>query len=409
MRVLQINASINSGSTGRIAEDIGNVLLSKSHESYIAGARGIKISTSNLIAIGGRIDLYYHGFISLFLDRHGFGSKRATRKLLKEIERIKPDVLVLHNIHGYYLNIELLFKYIAASNIPVLWTLHDCWSFTGHCTFFDSVNCEKWKTQCNNCPKTRMYPKSLFLDNSFSNFNNKKRIFGQAENIQIVTPSIWLKKLVELSFLKQPVRCIHNGIDLNKFSPSKNNTQLKIKLGLTTEKVVLGVASIWDKRKGLEDFLELASLLTEEYKIVLVGLNKNQIKNLPSNVLGINRTESVTELASYYSLASVFVNPTYQDNFPTTNIEALACGTPVITYNTGGSPEAVDEETGVVVSKGNVIELKKAIIQFASYNNEMLSIKCRERAEKHFDKENRFLDYLTVFEELIQNNNCETN
>jgi len=409
MRVLQINATINSGSTGRIAEDIGKVLISNGFESYIAGARGNKFSSSNLIKIGGRIDLYFHGMISLFFDRHGFGSKRATSRLLKEIDRIKPDVLVLHNIHGYFINIELLFNYIFDSKIPVVWTLHDCWSFTGHCTFFDSVNCEKWKTQCMSCPKTKMYPKSLCLDNSFSNFNIKKRIFGQVENIQIITPSEWLKNLVELSFLKHPVRCIHNGIDLNKFCPTKNITQLKMKLGLTTEKVVLGVASIWDKRKGLEDFLELASLLNKEYKIVLVGLNNNQIKNLPFNVLGINRTENLNELACYYTMASVFVNPTYQDNFPTTNIEALACGTPVITYNTGGSPEAIDEETGVVVSRGDVIGIKSAVEQLVQKDSENMSRKCRHRAELFFDKEKRFLEYFEVIEKLRNKRNHEAN
>jgi glycosyltransferase involved in cell wall biosynthesis len=328
--------------------------------------------------------------------------------LLKEIERIKPDILVLHNIHGYYINIELLFNYITDRNIPVLWTLHDCWAFTGHCTFFDSVSCEKWKTQCEKCPKTGMYPKSLLLDNSSSNFTEKKHLFAQVRNMKIITPSFWLKDLVSFSFLKHPVRCIHNGIDLENFHSSIDCTDLRIKLGLTSEKVVLGVASIWDKRKGLEDFVELASILGREYKIVLVGLNKKQIKELPPNVIGIERTESLEELTAYYNLSSVFVNPTYQDNFPTTNIEALACGTPVITYNTGGSPEAIDQETGIVVPKGEVVGLKNAIDNLVHRDYDITSRKCRARAVLLFDKKKRFLEYLEVIEELIKMSKRET-
>jgi len=338
------------------------------------------------------------------LDRHGFASRKATKQLINKIEELKPDVINLHNIHGYYVNIEILFDYLKKIDVPVVWTFHDCWPFTGHCSYFDSIACEKWKTHCQNCPKKSFYPKSLLIDNSFKNFSDKKQIFNQLDNLHIITPSNWLKNLVKQSFLsKFPVSCIHNGIDLSKFSPVENVEKLIQKWNLKDKIIVLGVASIWDRRKGLDDFISLSNKLSGTYQIILIGLTKKQIAQLPKNIIGIERTESIEELAEYYSLANVFVNPTYQDNFPTTNIEALACGTPVVTYNTGGSPEAIDKETGIVVEKGNLNDLKTAIERVTSAKTEYYDKeKCRKRAEKHFDKNERYQDYLQLFKTLAK-------
>jgi putative colanic acid biosynthesis glycosyltransferase len=404
LKILQINTTINSGSTGRIAEDIGCVLLDHGHESFIAFGRGNQESKSNKIKIGTQKDINQHGVLTLLTDRHGFGSKKATKQLLKEIDKISPDVIGLHNIHGYYINIEILFKYIAEKKIPLIWTLHDCWSFTGHCTYFDSVGCEKWKTQCEICPKTKMYPKSIGLDNSFKNFNDKKRIFNQIQNLQIVTPSHWLKDLVKQSFLRHPAMCIHNGIDLNQFKPILQIELLKEKWQLIDKKIILGVASIWDERKGLKDFFELRNMLDKDMVIVLIGLSQKQQSILPAGILGIPRTESIEELVMWYSAADVFVNPTYQDNFPTTNIEALACGTPVITYNTGGSPEAIDLHTGEIVPKGDTMALKAAIIDWCTTKDRDDTREiCRERAVQLFNKDNRYSDYLHLYEQMIEN------
>lgn len=404
MRIVLINATVNSGSTGRIAEDIGLVLMNNGHESYIAFGRGNQPSKSNKIKIGNQWDANWHGVVSLLLDRQGFASRKATKQLINKIEELKPDVINLHNIHGYYVNIEILFDYLKKINIPVVWTFHDCWPFTGHCSYFDSVACEKWKTHCQNCPKKSFYPKSLLIDNSFKNFSDKKQIFNQLDNLHIITPSNWLKNLVKQSFLsKFPVSCIHNGIDLSKFNPVENVEKLIQKWNLKDKIIVLGVASIWDRRKGLDDFISLSNKLSDTYQIILIGLTKKQIAQLPKNIIGIERTESIEELAEYYSLAKVFVNPTYQDNFPTTNIEALACGTPVVTYNTGGSPEAIDKETGIVVEKGNVDELRDAIERVTSAKTEYYDKeKCRKRAEKHFDKNERYQDYLQLFKTLAK-------
>ena len=392
MKILQINTTVNSGSTGRIAEDIGKIFISSGHESFIAYGRGNQASESNLIRIGNKIDMYLHGFKSLLTDRHGFGSKLATKKLIQEIELIKPDIIGIHNIHGYYLNIELFFEYIKKEKIPILWTFHDCWPLTGHCAFMLCDNCK-------NCQDK--YPKSIFLNQSSRNFKDKKRIFSDINKLKIITPSKWLKNIVENSFFNCEVVCINNGIDLDQFKFSTNCYKLNDKLDLQSKKVILGVASTWDERKGLLDFIKLSNIISKEFRIILIGLNKKQIKHLPNNIIGITRTESIAELANYYSIADVFINPTYADNFPTTNLEALACGTPVITYDTGGSPEAIDHKTGVTVAQGDINGLKDAINLIVSSATHYSRRICRERAEKFYKKEDRFKDYLTIYEKLI--------
>jgi len=399
MRVLQINTTLNTTSTGRITEEIGQTLQIHGHESYVAYKRmGPAGSTSNLMKIGNDLDVYLHGLKTRILDRHGFGSAKATRKLIGDIKKTDPDIIGMHNLHGYYLNIEVLFNYLKEVQKPVVWTFHDCWPFTGHCAYFDMVDCKKWKTECNNCPLTHAYPASWYLDNSKKNFNKKKNLFQGLENLTIVTPSKWLKDLVKQSFLKDyPVKVINNGIDLERFKPV-DSAEVKEKHSLKGLKVILGVASVWDKRKGLEHFIELSKLLDEDLRIVLVGLNKNQIQSLPRKIIGVERTESIEELVALYSCADLFVNPTLVDNFPTTNLEALACGTPVITYKTGGSPEAVDERTGVVVEKGNIENLHSSLLRVLSNGKEHYKSDCRKRAVQKYDKNDRFKDYLNLYE-----------
>lgn len=398
MKILQINTIVNSGSTGRIAEDIGKVLIANGHESYIAYGRGHQKSQSQLIKIGSQTDVFMHGLKTAIFDRHGFGSKKATLDLIEKIEKIKPNAVGLHNMHGYYLNIEVLFKYLKVKKIPVLWTLFDCWAFTGHCSYFDDIDCKKYQTQCEKCPKTRKYPSSYLLDNSFDNFIDKKRLFTGLKNIEFVVHSKWLKKMVGMSFLKDiKANCLPSGIDLDLFKSM--DSQIKKKFNIADKKIVLGCASQWSERKGLKDFIKLRALLNKETVIVLIGVSKKQVKQLPTGIIGILRTESIQELVMWYSAADVFMNPTYQDNFPTTNIESLACGTPVITYNTGGSPEAIDHETGIVVDKGNVKDLANAV-DLIFNKDATIALKCRERAEKYFDKNDRYNEYLDLFIEL---------
>ncbi|MBU1564000.1 MAG: glycosyltransferase [Proteobacteria bacterium] len=401
MKVLQINTTINSASTGRIAEDIGNLLLLNNHESHIAFGRGNRPSSSKQIRIGNKWDITWHGVKSHLLDRHGFGSKIATQWLVAKIQEIGPDLIHLHNLHGYYLNVEELFNFLKTVNLPVVWTMHDCWPFTGHCSYFTYVDCYKWQTECFHCPNKHAYPQSWWLDNSKNNFYRKKLLFTGLKHMVLVAPSQWLGDHLSCSFLQSyPVKIIHNGINLDLFRPSVNNGA-KLKYGIDSRNMILGVASVWQKRKGLDDFIELNSLKNQDAAIVLVGLTPSQIKKLPKGIIGISRTENIKELAALYSVADVFVNPTWVDNFPTTNIEALACGTPVVTYNTGGSPEAIDARTGIVVERGNIQELWRAVETIFEHGKDHFKQECRQRAEQMFSSRDRYDDYYQLYLEMI--------
>ncbi len=399
-KLLIINVSVNSGSTGRIAEEIGQTAMANGYQTYFAYGRTANNSKNKLIKIGNDLNVKIHGIESMLFDNHGFASRIATKRFIREIERIKPDIINIHNIHGYYINVKILFEYLSKINIPIVWTFHDCWPFTGHCSYFDRYNCTKWMTGCYSCPNKKGYPTSLILDRSKRNYNKKKNLFLKIQNLTIVPPSHWLANITKQSFFKDKnINTIHNGTNLETFNIVNSN--FRGKLQIENKKVVLGVASIWDKRKGLDDFIKLNDLLTDDYKIILVGLNKKQKESLPANIIGIERTESVHELAELYSMADVFVNPTYSDNFPTTNIESLACGTPVITYKTGGSPEAIDEKTGIVVEQGNIDKLKEAIETVAKDKTKYTE-NCRDRAVKLFNKQDRFNDYIDLFNSLIK-------
>lgn len=400
-KLLLINSAINSGSTGRIAEEIGREASAQGFDVTAAYGFTNNQSVHNSIEVGGTLDHYLHALLTRITDRHGYGSTKATRTLVNKLKENTPDVVNLHNIHGYYLNIEVLMGYLASINKPVVWTLHDCWPFTGHCSYFDAVNCDRWVDGCHDCPNKKGYPASFLVDNSRKNFAGKKALFRSLPNLTIVAPCQWMADNVKRSFLSDyRTEVIYNGVDTNVFTPAseQDTIELKRKLGLSDSKIILGVASTWDKRKGLEDFIKMASMLRDDERIVLIGLNDAQLKSLPQNIVGVKRTENTAQLAQFYSMADVFANPTYVDNFPTTNIEALACGTPVVTYNTGGSPEAIDTQTGRVVPRGDIDNMLKAIRELAAEPD--LRNKCRQRAVENFDCRNRFAEYGQLFKEL---------
>jgi putative colanic acid biosynthesis glycosyltransferase len=393
MRVLQINSVCGIGSTGRIATDIHKVLVTHGHESYIAYGRGLARNCDSVIKIGNHLDKYIHVAKTRISDMHGFGSKNATNEFIRKVKKINPDVIHLHNIHGYYINVAVLFDYLKKANKPVIWTLHDCWSFTGHCTHFDYVGCDKWKIECHHCPQMLEYPSSLLLDKSRSNYLRKKQVFSGVKNLTIVTPSNWLAELVKESFLNEyPVEVINNGIDVEVFKNKQND--FRQRCNLINKFIILGVANVWTERKGLRYFEKLSEMLENDEVIILVGLSKKQLKRLPRNVIGFSKTESVERLVDIYSSADVYVNPTLEDNFPTTNIEALACGTPVITFDTGGSAESIDESCGFVVEQGNINQLVNRIKRIRKAGKASYSQAAIKRVERHYNKNDRFKQYL---------------
>ena len=395
-KLLQINVTANIGSTGRIVENLGLLAIKKGWQSYIA-CRDSKDSQSEVIKIGGKSDFLNHVIQTRIRDNHGFASITATKEFIKKIDIIDPDIIHLHNIHGYYINVSILFEYLKEKNKKVFWTLYDCWSFTGHCSYFDLVNCDKWKKECNNCPNKSEYPKSFFLDRSRENYIRKKDLFRGVKNLTIIVNSNWLKEQVDNSYLSSyKTIMIRNGINLNDFKP---NTDLSFRNKFTLKKkfIILGIASEWNERKGLSDFIKLSKMLAEDEIIVLDGLNDKQRKNLPNKIVSLDRAKSIKELVILYTTADVFVNTTEEDNFPTTNLEALACGTPVITYDTGGSPEAVNDLTGFVVEKGNVKVLMSKIREIKDRGTKLYFDDCIKRARIEFNHIENYQKIIDLF------------
>lgn len=393
--LLQINVTANWGSTGKIAEQIGLCAISHGWESYIAYGRWCNPSQSHLIKVGNKMDMYFHYGEQKIRDNEGLCSRSATKRLIRQIETLRPDVVQLHNIHDHYLNYHLLFDYLNKMDVKIVWTFHDCWAFTGHCFHFVTKGCERWKTGCYDCPSVHEYPNTLF-DRSKKNYELKKQLFVGCENLTIIPCSEWMRDFIEDSFLKNKyIEVIHNGVDLNTFKPC--GLKLSTKDGKFR---IIAVSNVWYPNKGELDIYKLREYLpVEEYKITMVGLSEEQVKRLPKGIDGIRRTQNIHDLVQLYSDSDILINPTYADTFPTVNLEALACGTPVITYRTGGSPEAIDEKTGVVIEQGDLEGLVIAIHRMKE--SPMSSVDCRARAEACFDKNKCFEKYISLYNKLL--------
>ena len=403
VRIVQINGGAK-GSTGKIMMGIADVARAQGHEVMCASP----ITTTNRDA--GEDCGYYR--IGTFNSRRlnvalaritGFNGCFAwfeTYKLLKKIDEFKPDIIHLHNLHDSYINLSMLFSYIKKHNVPTVWTLHDCWAFTGQCPHFTIVKCDKWKVGRHNCPQYKEYPASLY-DNTKKMWQLKKKWFTGVKNMTIVTPSEWLAGLARESYLKQyPIEVINNGIDLNVFKPTHSNFRERYEIP-AEKHIILGVSFAWGYRKGLDCFVEIAEKLGEQYQIVLVGTDDEIDKNLPHNIISIHRTQNQKELAEVYSAADVFVMPTREENYPTVNMEAIACGTPVVTFDTGGSPEMLDDKTGIVVKANDIEATKKAIKDICEKK------KCNDEEyivaySKKSDMKKRFAEYIELYANVLE-------
>lgn len=396
--IVEIN-SCDYGSTGRIMLQLAHIAQNEEFRCHIVVPNGRHNPWKNkidYIKFGGRISEDSHIILGAVTGYQGCFSVFSTIRLFGKLQKNKLDIIHLHNLHNSYINLPFLFRIIKDRNIRVIWTLHDCWAFTGRCPHFQMAHCDRWKTGCHDC----LYPKheypASYVDRTKQMWELKKKWFTGVENMTIVTPSQWLADLVKQSFLKDyPVKVIYNGIDLSVFQPMPSD--FREKHGIAADKkLLLGVAFGWGKRKGLDVFCDLAERLDADYQIVLVGTDDATVKQLPESIISIHRTENQRELAEIYAAADVFVNPTREDNFPTTNLESLACGTPVITFKTGGSPEALDETCGSVVPCDDVDALEKEIRRVCTekpYPREA----CLERA-KAFDMNDRFEEYIKLYQ-----------
>lgn len=395
-RVLQINSGI-FGSTGTIMRGIAAVSRDQGIEAYVAypdsRSNTARRITGDLV-IGSRVSRNLHIQLGFATGMQGTYSRHSTLAFLREVRRLRPDVIHLHNLHDCYVNLPMLFDFIRSAGAPVVWTLHDCWALTGKCTHYTAIGCEKWSGACHDCPQLREYPAAL-IDRTQKMHSLKKLWFSDVENMVLVTPSKWLRSQVKRSHLGDyEVRVINNGIDLEVFKPTSGD--FRRRYGLGAKKIVLGVAHGWSRRKGLPSFLDLRERLSSRYVIVIVGLSSDEIREMPTGVVGIGRTEDAYELAGIYTAADVFFNPTLEDNYPTVNLEALACGTPVVTFRTGGAAEILNENCGMAVETGDMASAVRGIQAFAEGEN---TAACVLRVAEH-SKEVKFREYIALYDEL---------
>lgn len=398
MRILLINSVCGTGSTGKIIADIVNLLKKSGHEAKVlygvGEARGV--IPQDAVKTANQWDYYLHNGLSRITDHAGLYSRKATYRLIQEIKIYAPDLIHLHTLHGFYINYEILFDFLKKANIPVAWTLHDCWPFTGHCTNYSAVGCRQWQDKCIDCPQLHRYPKCWFTGDAEKNFIRKKTAFTGLQNLVITAPSHWLADQISASFLKDyPVQVIPNGIDRSIFHPQGGD--LRERYSLQGKKIVLGVANVWSKSKGTDDMILLSQILDKTYQIVMIGLTSKQMEDLPKEIIGIQRTKNQQALAQWYSEADVFVNPTYEETFGLTTVEAQACGTPVVVYETGGCPETVTYGNGTIVPQGNLEKLKEAVVNVVCAGKHADSF-----AIKLFDKELVYQEYFHLYARIIQ-------
>lgn len=398
-KLLQINPVIKENtSTGKIMRTLGELAQAAGWESYVAYSRardGVPPHSSRLVPVGNKADLLLHWVATRLFDAHGLASRLATRRFVARLRELNPDVIHIHNIHGYFLNYKILSRALAQMGKPVVWTVHDCWLYTGHCYHYASAGCERWKTGCHHCPQKKAFPASWLLDRSRRNWEDKKKAFCSIPGLTLVTVSRWMKGEIAQSFLGG-VRCevIHNGIDLNTFRPSPS-----AETALAYGTYYLAVASIWLPEKGLQDLEKLSFVLDADERLVVVGKRPSGHR-FPRNVVCLERTADAAALAALYTEAVALVNPTWQDNYPTVNMEAIACGTPVVSYRTGGSPESITPQTGRVVEQGDVEGLAEALHAIRRQGKELFSEACRSYALAHFRAQDRFNDYIQLYESL---------
>lgn len=396
--VLSVNLG-NFGSTGKIMSGIGEIAQKADYITYQAypGHKSNQPFRLNDIIICSDFFDKLNQKIAYYTGLNGCFALLSTIRMLKKIDTIKPDIIHLHNLHNSYINLPLLFQYIKRHNIKVIWTLHDCWSFTGRCPYFIISKCDKWKNGCHDCPyPSDAYPQAKF-DRTAKMWKLKKKWFTGVKNMTIVTPSKWLAELVKESYLKGcPVKVINNGINLDVFKPTPSDFRDKYKIA-PDKSLILGIAFGWDERKGLDVFIELSKRMEDKFQIVLVGTDANVDTQIPANIISIHKTQNQRELAEIYTAADLFVNPTREENYPTVNMESIACGTPVLTFRTGGSPEIVDETCGCVVDCDDVDGIEREIRKICverPYSVEQ----CLEKAQS-FDMNLKFKEYVKLYEQ----------
>ena len=404
MKVIQINSSCGLGSTGKIVVSISKMLDENGVDNKVYYSGNHKSNFKNAEMINPKYDIRMHQILSRLLGDQGWHSSFYTRRLVKKISDEKPSIIHFHNLHGYYLNLKILFDGISRLNVPVIWTLHDCWAFTGHCTHYTACGCEKWKTECNECPLYKTYPYSLLLDRSNDLFKRKKYLYNKIHLLNITTVSNWLKGEVEKSALlsEREVTVIPNAINIDLFQKGHKLKSIN-GVDISNKFIILGVANNWGPNKGLQDLIKLSFMIGDDYKIVIVGLSEKQITVLPKSIIGIKRTDSIQDLINIYTTADILFNPSTEETFGMTSLEAMASGTPVIVYNSTACAELVSDAVGVVVKPHDLVAVLKSIEEMKASGIQRYYTPCTDAANKYNEKY-IYLKYLDLYKKVITEN-----
>lgn len=401
MKIVQINAVYQYSSTGRTTMEMHKELLRRGIDSYVFCANCL-IPEKNVFYIGSFWDHKLHAFCSRIFGLQGYFSYLATCSLLFHLSRIKPNVVILRNLHANYINVPMLFSYLAKYNIAVVNVLHDCWSFTGHCCYYTEDDCQKWQKECKHCSILSKYNKSLFFDNTTRIFQMKKKYFSRMKNLAIIGVSKWITNEAMKSpiFLNaKKIETIYNWINMDIFYP-RETSGMRSRLGIDdSDFIVLGVAQTWSKAKGLFNYISLAKQMPQ-IKFLLVGKMLQNV-NLPLNIISIPPTTSMDELAKYYSLADVFLTFSIQETFGKVSAEALSCGTPIIVNNVTANPELCGNGCGFVINDNDERQIMEAILQIQRNGKGSYLIKCRKFAEENFDMAKGIDSYIKLFGELL--------
>ncbi len=400
MKVLQINAIYGSKSTGTIVRDIDKLLESKGYQSYVIYQQATT-EPINGYKIGNTLDYKLHALFTRLLGKQAYFSVTSTKKLLDHIDKIKPDIVHLHNLHSNYIHLNKLLDYLSIKKIKTVVTLHDCWFFTGKCFHYQVAKCNKWQGNCGNCPKIKDDVPSWFFDPTSQVISDKRKFFNRIESLTIVGVSKWISEEASKGIFKdKQIVTIYNGVDIDIFKPTQSEIRKELKL--EDKFLIIGAANKWLDPLNEDAFKYIMSNLQSYMKLIIFGCSKDQLDKLPDSVIGLGYIEGREELAKLYSTADVFVNLTWEDSLPTVNIESLACGTPVITYESGGSPEIVNKETGLVVPQGDKFKLMESILKVKKMGKDYYQDKCINRVYENFDKNSRYEEYIELYKDIIK-------
>lgn len=399
-RLLQINTTLGRGSTGRIAELISSLARNAGWECFMAhGPRFLGNSEMRSYQVSGRFDELRHYVLSRVLDRHGLGSCAATKKLIRRIEKVRPDVVHIHNLHGYYANYKLLFQYLAKKGIPTVITMHDFWLMTGHCAYINK-SCSKWEVGCGHCPRLREYPASFF-DRTRKNWVLKKSLFDafDKDKLVLVPVSHWLEGFAKQSLLSErKFQVIQNGVDTKVFQPYQGEHSELWKKVDWNKHTIISVADKWTEANGFYDIIALSRLLPVDMQIVMVGLNEQQMEGLPDNIVGIGHTSNVQQLVELYSSADVLFNSSTEVTFGLVTAEAMACGTPAIVFKGTAGEEIVNPQTGFTIEK---IEEIPELVYACREKSDTYNVNCRERVVEYFDSVKQYSKYIELYENIL--------